>query len=65
MVRVVPVLNILAVVIMMLGVTMSVPLTVSFFANDQAVYAYNGAIVATLAAGAILWFATRHGEGVE
>ncbi|MEO7404492.1 MAG: potassium transporter TrkG, partial [Burkholderiales bacterium] len=65
MVRVVPVLNTLAVVIMILGVTMIVPLAVSFFADDKALFAYDDALVVTLAAGAVLWFLTRRGKGVE
>ena len=59
MVKVAAVLHVLAVVIVMLGLTMAIPLAISWWLSDGAIYAYHSAILITLASGALLWLATK------
>ncbi|OFZ73448.1 MAG: potassium transporter Trk [Betaproteobacteria bacterium RBG_16_64_9] len=59
MVRVGAVLNLLGAVIALFGLTMIVPLVVSFWLEDGATHAYDEALVLALGSGAALWFATR------
>jgi len=59
MVRVGSVLNVLSVVLIMFSFAMAVPLAVSFFYSDAALYAYDEAVALTLASGFTLWIFTR------
>jgi trk system potassium uptake protein len=56
-----PVLAVLGGVLMLFALAMLVPLGFAFFGGDAAIYAYDGAILITAAAGALLfWFGRRH-----
>ncbi len=59
MVRVLPVLHVLSAVIAIFGLTMLLPLAVSFAIGDGASWAYDEAMLITFAAGAALWGLTR------
>jgi len=56
-----PVLNVLAVVLMIFGASMTVPLMLSVALGDGAQRDYYSGIVATIAGGAGIFFATRRG----
>ena len=60
MVRVLPVLNILAFMILVLAGFMVLPLLVSVWLSDGATSAYHEAILITALAGLVLFAATRH-----
>ncbi len=53
------VLNILSIVVLIFAATMLLPLGVSFTLNDGAEGAYDAAILATVLAGGLGWFASR------
>ncbi|AUM00227.1 potassium transporter Trk [Rhodocyclaceae bacterium] len=57
-----PTLNALGLVLVLFGAVMGFPLAVSWWLDDGATYAYDEAIVITLAAGFLLWSATRGGR---
>jgi trk system potassium uptake protein TrkH len=59
MVRVGSVLNVLSVVLMIFACAMAVPLVVSFCYGDAALYAYDEAVLITLASGFGLWAFSR------
>jgi trk system potassium uptake protein TrkH len=59
MVRFFAVLNVLSVVIMIFALCLLFPLACSFFLGDSAQTAYDEAILATAAAGALLWAMTK------
>jgi trk system potassium uptake protein TrkH len=59
MVRILPVLHILAHVIVILAVFMLVPLGLSVALDDGAAYAYEEAILVTALVGMVIWAATR------
>jgi trk system potassium uptake protein TrkH len=50
--------NVVGLVVMLFGLTMLMPLGLAFFGGDNARHAYDESILATLAAGLVLWFAT-------
>lgn len=54
-----PVFAILGGVLMLFALTMAVPLVFAWVGDDPALWAYDGAIAITLAAGALLFFAAR------
>lgn len=56
-----PVFYGLSVVLLIFGGTMLVPLLVAFLLNDGAVWVYDQALIITLCASALLWFAGRSG----
>jgi trk system potassium uptake protein TrkH len=56
-----PVLNVLAVVLMIFGASMTAPLMLSLALSDGAQGDYYSGIVATIAGGAVIFFATRRG----
>lgn len=59
--RVLPIVNLLAVVVMVFGATMFIPLlTALFFSHDSALRALVGAAGITILAGVITWTLTRH-----
>ena len=58
MARVYPVLHVLGMIIALFGLTMLLPLTISFVQADGATAAYDKAILITLLAGVLLWLAT-------
>jgi len=51
----------LAIVLLMFSATMLVPLSVSLWLNDDALWAYDQALLITLLAAALLWMACRSG----
>ncbi len=57
--RLFPVLNVLSVILGLFGTAMLAPLGVSVAYGDGAGHAYGGSVLVTLAAGAVLWLATR------
>ncbi|MCM8612146.1 potassium transporter TrkG [Accumulibacter sp.] len=54
-----PVVRVLSLVILMFGMTMLVPLLLSWFMHDGAESAFDEAVVLTVATGLGLWWATR------
>ncbi|KAA3653886.1 MAG: TrkH family potassium uptake protein [Proteobacteria bacterium] len=54
-----PVLNPLGLIILIFGLLMGIPLSVSWFHADNALGAYDESILITFAAGLLLWVATR------
>lgn len=54
-----PALNALGLIIMIFGLLMLFPLTVSFWLDDGAIAAYDRAIVVTFTAGLVIWLITR------
>jgi trk system potassium uptake protein TrkH len=65
MIRVVPILHVVAFAILVLAFGMLVPLATSLLYGDGAMQAFELAILATGAFGAVLWFSTRHGAHRE
>lgn len=63
--RFLSVFNALGAIIFVFGLTMLVPVGVSWWVDDGAQTAYDEAIVITLFAGAALWLATRRRQRVE
>jgi trk system potassium uptake protein TrkH len=63
MVRLFPILHVLSAVIAIFGLTMLLPLAVSYAVADGADWAYDEAILITFAAGAVLWGMTRGHKG--
>jgi trk system potassium uptake protein TrkH len=59
---VLPVLAILGGVLMLFALAMLVPLAFAYFGNDAALYAYDGAIVVTFAAGLVLFLIGRRNK---
>ncbi|MBC9071237.1 TrkH family potassium uptake protein [Thauera sp. CAU 1555] len=57
-----PTLNALGLMLGLFGAVMAFPLAVSWWLDDGATYAYDEAIAITLAAGFLLWAATRNGR---
>lgn len=56
-----PVVNVLGVVVVMLALTLLVPLAFAFFGRDNALTAYDNALLITAAAGAfMIWSTRRH-----
>jgi trk system potassium uptake protein TrkH len=55
-----PVFAVLGGVLMLFALTMAVPLAFAWFGDDAALTAYDGAIAATFASGALLFFGLRH-----
>lgn len=62
MVRIAAVLNVLSVIVVIFSLTMLVPLGISVLYGDSAGGSFVGAIVATIAVGAVLWIVTRSGN---
>ena len=58
-----PMLSVLGRVIMVFGVSMLLPLTVSMSIGDQAQFAYDVALVSTVCTGLLLWVGTRRYAG--
>jgi trk system potassium uptake protein TrkH len=58
--RFLPILNTLGIVIVAFGVSMLLPLGVSMWIGDDAQLAYDETVIATIGAGALLWFFTRN-----
>jgi trk system potassium uptake protein TrkH len=58
-----PVLQVLSPVIVLFGTAMFLPLLVAHGLADKASGAYDGAVLVTLASGAIMWLATRRWRG--
>ena len=54
-----PVIGALGLVLMLFGLVMAFPLTVSYFLNDGAVTAYDEALLMTFACGMLAWLTTR------
>ncbi len=63
--RFLPVFNALGVIIGLFGLTMLVPVGVSWYFADGAQTAYDEAVLATLFAGALLWLMTRQRQRIE
>jgi trk system potassium uptake protein TrkH len=59
MTRYLAIINVLGPVVMVFGLSGLLPLAISHALGDGAEFAYDEAIVVTLAAGAVMWFATR------
>ncbi|WP_227817346.1 TrkH family potassium uptake protein [Nitrogeniibacter aestuarii] len=57
-----PVLNPLGLIILIFGLLMGVPLAVSWWHGDNALTAYDEAIVITFTAGLALWLVTKRGR---
>jgi trk system potassium uptake protein TrkH len=53
------VLRVLALLLLLFAATLVLPLAVSHYMADGAEHAYDGALIVTLAAGLLLWLATR------
>ncbi len=54
-----PVIRVLALIVLMFGLTMLVPLAISWYQHDGAESAFDEAFVLTVATGGGLWYATR------
>ncbi|MCK9260394.1 MAG: TrkH family potassium uptake protein, partial [Azoarcus sp.] len=54
-----PVIGALGLVLMLFGLVMAFPLTVSYFLSDGAVTAYDEALLVTFACGLLAWLTTR------
>jgi trk system potassium uptake protein TrkH len=63
--RFLSVFNALGAIVFVFGLTMLVPVGVSWWVDDGAQTAYDEAIAITLVAGAVLWLATRRKQRVE
>ena len=57
-----PVLNALGLIVMIFGLLMGFPLTVSFFLDDGATRAFDHGVLLTIVAGLALWALTRGGR---
>ena len=57
--RLAPILHVLGLIIMVFGLSMLLPLTVSLVQGDDAQRAYDKALVATLLTGLLLWLVSR------
>ena len=57
-----PVLNPLGLIIVIFGLLMGAPLSLSWLFGDNALTAYDEAILITFAAGLLLWSTTRSGR---
>lgn len=60
MTRFAPVYRALGMIVMLFGLTMLVPLVVSYLTNDGAQSAYDEAFLLTMVCGGLLWYRYRN-----